>query len=404
VTATSLSFAPGQTRKTVSVQSFGIAQPRITTNFRLVLSSPTGATLADATGYGYLVAAQGPPQATVLAASAAEGDSGTVMMNFTMRLSAATTAPVTFKYSTANGTAVAGTDYQATSGSVVVPAGATTAQVPVAVLGNTATQANRTFTLQLTAATNGLRSNTAATGTILDDDGGHVPTPPAPAVYIGDTYIVRGTDPATGPSAVFNVWLTQPATTTTSVQYSTTNGSAIAGADYATTTGTATIAAGQTQTLVSVPARGVAGSAPTVFFKVLLSAPVGAVLGDGTGIAYLSADVGTPQVSPRDAAASEGGAGTTTLTFPIELTAPAAKPVTITYATADGTATVAAGDYQAKTGTVTIAAGATSIGVPVTINGNTTPQANRTFSLKVTAVSGGSAIDTAAIGTIVDDD
>jgi len=55
------------------VQSFGTALPRPTGNFRLVLSSPAGATLADPTGYGYFVAAQEPPQVTVLAASAAEG-------------------------------------------------------------------------------------------------------------------------------------------------------------------------------------------------------------------------------------------------------------------------------------------------------------------------------------------
>lgn len=110
------------------------------------------------------------PTATVANAAGPEGDSGNTPLTFTVTLSANATSNVTFSYATANGTAIAGTDYVATSGTGTINAGSATATIPVDVIGNTTPQANRTFTLNITAITNATPSTLTATGTIQDDD------------------------------------------------------------------------------------------------------------------------------------------------------------------------------------------------------------------------------------------
>src|SRR5271170_3353312 len=54
-----------------------------------------------------------------------------------------------FQYQTQDGTAIAGTDYTAASGSIVIPAGATSSTIPVTVAGSTSNSANKTFLMQL---------------------------------------------------------------------------------------------------------------------------------------------------------------------------------------------------------------------------------------------------------------
>src|SRR5262249_47646251 len=59
-----------------------------------------------------------------------------------------------------------------------------------------------------------------------------------------------------------------------------------------------------------------------------------------------------PGVSVPDATVPEGNWGPTTATFTVTLSAQSGQTVTVAFATADGTATAASGDYQATNGTV----------------------------------------------------
>ncbi len=101
-----------------------------------------------------------------------EGNSGTTPFDFTVRLSAATTQPVTVQYQTVDGTAtVANNDYQPLNTSLTIPAGATTGTITVSVVGDTLCEPDETFGVSLTSATNGtLGSTVSSTGTILNDD------------------------------------------------------------------------------------------------------------------------------------------------------------------------------------------------------------------------------------------
>ncbi|MFZ1575444.1 MAG: Calx-beta domain-containing protein [Chromatiaceae bacterium] len=112
------------------------------------------------------------PTLSLANVSQAEGNSGTSVMTFTATLSAAApTGGVTFSFATANGTATAGSDYVAASGSRTIAAGATTATVPVTINGDTAVEADETLTVGITGATNTSNTTASATGTITNDDG-----------------------------------------------------------------------------------------------------------------------------------------------------------------------------------------------------------------------------------------
>ncbi len=118
-------------------------------------------------------AVAGPPPTVTLDAgpSQNEGNAGLSAFTFTARLSTAYSLPVTVTYQTADGSATAGSDYQSASGSITIPAGASTGTIPVNVIGDTACEPNETFTLTLTGATNAtLGSPVVSTGGILNDD------------------------------------------------------------------------------------------------------------------------------------------------------------------------------------------------------------------------------------------
>ena len=89
---------------------------------------------------------------------------------FTVSLSAASRREITVDFATANGTATAGSDYQATSGTLTFAPGTTTQTLTVLILGDTLDEPNETFTVTLSNPTNATLATAQATGTIVDDD------------------------------------------------------------------------------------------------------------------------------------------------------------------------------------------------------------------------------------------
>jgi Zn-dependent metalloprotease len=115
-----------------------------------------------------------------------------------------------------------------------------------------------------------------------------------------------------------------------------------------------------------------------------------------------TAATGTPALAIGDASVVEGNAGTTDLVLPVTLSTASATPVTVDYATADGSAT--SGDYTPTTGTLTFAPGELSHGVTVSVVGDTTFEPNEFFFANLSAASGATILDGQGVGTIVNDD
>jgi outer membrane protein assembly factor BamB len=113
----------------------------------------------------------------------------------------------------------------------------------------------------------------------------------------------------------------------------------------------------------------------------------------------------TPTVSINDVSVSEGNSGTTTLNFTVSLSFATSATVTVPWSTANGTATVADGDYvQVTGGSVTFNPGATSQTLQVTVNGDTRWEPDETLLVNLGTPTNATNADNQGQGTILNDD
>ena len=244
-------------------------------------------------GCGPLTPVDGPkdgptvlPQVSIADASVSEGDSGTSDAVFNVTLSEAARETVTVAFATADGTATAGTDYQAASGTLTFTAGETALQITVAVIGDTVHEPDETFTVSLSNPSNASLAVATATGTVTDDD----PEPPTvlPRLSVADTTVSEG-DSGTS-DAVFNVTLSEAAGETVTVAFATADGTATAGTDYQAASGTLTFAAGETAVHIAVAVIGDIVREPDETFVVTLSDPQNATLADAAADGTITDD------------------------------------------------------------------------------------------------------------------
>ena len=235
------------------------------------------------------------PTASVANATVNEGNSGSSNAAFAVTLSKASTKTVTVGYSTANGTATAGSDYTAASGTLTFAPGVTTQTVNVAVTGDTTVEPTETFTVTLTKPVGATLGTATATGTITNDDVAVT----APTVSIANATVTEGNSGTT--NAAFAVSLSKAATATVTVGYATANGTATAGSDYTAASGTLTFAPGVTTQTVNVAVTGDTTVEPTETFTVTLTKPVGATLGTATATGTITNDdTATPPPATAD--------------------------------------------------------------------------------------------------------
>jgi hypothetical protein len=324
-----------------------------------------------------------------------EGNSGTKLATFTATLSATSTSAVTFDIATSNGTATAGTDYVASSlTGQSIPAGSLTKTFSVTINGDATIEASETFNVTVSNVSGATLADGTAVGTIQNDD--------FPTLTINNVTAYEGNS---GTKAfVFTVSLSQASLYPVSYTIGTVNGGATAGSDYVASTLTnQTIPAGSLTKTFSVTVNGDTTAEANEGFTVNVSAVTYAVVGDGSGVGNIvNDDVST--LSIADASVTEGNSGTKTLTFTVALSTASASAVTYNIATSNGTAT-AGSDYVASSLTgQSIPAGMLSKTFSVTLNGDTTNEANETFNVTVSAVTGATLGDGSAVGTLLNDD
>jgi hypothetical protein len=110
-----------------------------------------------------------------------------------------------------------------------------------------------------------------------------------------------------------------------------------------------------------------------------------------------------PSLTIGDVTITEGNTGTRAATFTVTLSAPSNQPVTVAYATANGTAT-AGGDYSATSGMLTIPAGQTTGTITVVVNGDRLAEPNETFFVNLSNSTNATIADSQGQGTIMDDE
>ncbi len=329
---------------------------------------------------------------------------GTRAVLFTVTLARADADPVTVNYATLDGTATAGQDYVATSGSLDFGPAGVTRTVRVLVLGDALDEVDETFALRLSGASNG-QTRLDATATITDVDA-------PPRLSIGNAQVREGTA-GPGPDgpvvATFAVSLSDPSGQPVTVDYTTTNGSGAGGAtapsDFAATSGSLTFNPGERVKPVSVPVTADAVDEMAETFRVALANAAGATIGTGAGTGTIVDGDGPPALTVEDATAAEGAAH---LTFRVAIDRPSSQNVTFQVQTADGTGPGGAradDDYTALTSTpAQIPAGETSVGIDVVLSNDQVHEAAETMSLVLSSEGNATLARPVAAGTITDDD
>jgi hypothetical protein len=240
-----LTFAPGETEKTITVLVNGDRLVEPTEAFVVNLSNPTNANINTATGIGTIL----DDELTVSVSDAAvtEGNTGTRSATFAVTLSAISEVDVTVHYDTADFDAVAGSDYVAASGDVIIPAGQTSATFVVAVLGDRLPEPTETFAVNLSAAINATIGDGQGVATILDNE---------PRISISDATKREGRNGKTT-LLTFTVTLSAAYDQPVTLSYSTVNGTATTSDnDYVAKSGTLTFLPGETTKTITIEVKG----------------------------------------------------------------------------------------------------------------------------------------------------
>ncbi len=384
------SFAPGETSKTISIQVRGDTTFESNETFFVNIVGAVNAMVTDSQGLGTIINDDNVPSISIDDVSIFEGDAAV----FTVSLSNTSAQTITLNYATADGTATA-PDYTAKSGVVTFLPGVTVQTISISTTNDILNELTESLLVNLTNPVNGFISDAQGLASIEDDD-------EAPTMSIGDVILHEGLSGTT--SFVFTVSLSAVSGRSVSVNYATANGTATtANGDYQSGSGTVTFAAGELNKTLTVLVNGDSVVEPDETFLVNLASATGAFLVDNQAIGTIRNDDSTV-FSVNDVTHVEGNSGTTSYTFTVVLSSPSSQTTTVQYATADGTALISDGDYQAASGTLTFAAGDLSKTVTVLANGDAKNEVDETFVVNLTNPTGATLGDAQGLGTIQNDD
>ena len=225
------------------------------------------------------VAAQ-QPSISVRDALVLEGNSGTTQATFVVALSAPASQSVSCSFATANGTATAGSDYIAASGTVNFAVGEVEKPVVVLVNGDTVDETQETFFLDISNVQNATVGSSRGTGFINDDDG--------PTISINDVSVTEGN--AGTKAATFTLTLSGPSVEAIAVRAITAPGTATAATDYNSINSVVLFQPGIVTRTLDVQIIGDTNPEPNETFLVNLSEPFGTTIADGQGVGTIVED------------------------------------------------------------------------------------------------------------------
>ena len=367
-------------------------------NFSILLTNAVNATIADNTGIVTITNDDSAPSLSVsLLGNAIEGNG-----NALIRIEPSTVAgvPITFDYTTSDGTASAGVEYSLTSGTATINAGAPDISIPVPMLDNSVDNSDKNFTFTISNSSNATIAVSSTMVSIIDDEA---------TISINDITVSESANTATltvtvqGPMMAANL----------DVDYATANGTATAGTDYTLNSGTISFSSAnsppfgvsETET-ITISLSDDAIIEGSEYFEVNLSNIV------TTGSVVMSDGVGRITITDNDAAtvdfnvtSSSGAESVSSAALQVDLSAQSTSAVTVDYAVT-GTATGGGTDYTLANGTLTIPANTSSANITIgSIVDDTLVEGSETVIVTLSNPSGATlGTDTVHTYTITDND
>ncbi len=328
-----LTFAPGETRKTVRVTTTSDSVYEWDERFEIRLSSPTNAWLGASTATGTITDDDPPPTISVSDGSATEGEA----IKFKVSLSGPTERQVSIRLKPEVGpgdTAKLLDDFDGREWSLGFSGstGTASATVPVSTADDDIDEQDETFTLRLLNPTNATLGDATATGTIIDDDDGKPPS----AGKLPIVGFVVDPNIAEGGWMSFHVKLSEKSDRQVSVQYATSSGTAQSGTDFTAKKGLLSFSAGDTWELVRVRTTRDRVNEGNETFTLTLSSPLNATLGNATAtgtITEADTDVdGLPYVAVKESTDAVEGKP---VAFTVRLSVASKQTVTVQYETSE---------------------------------------------------------------------
>ena len=398
-----LIFNPGENSKPVSVPVFGDTVKEGDEVFFLGLTSLSVGYFIDSLGDGLITDDDGVSKFHFSSPTFSVNENGT-SINITVARVGDTSQPASVNFATSNGSATAGQDYAATSGTLSFVAGQATKVFPISITEDPTFEGNETVNLTLSNPSAGGQLTTPSTAvlTILDNDQPQVPLPGTLA-FTASSYSVN----ENAGQATLTVSRSGGNSGAVSVQYSIgLNGTATPNDDYTPVTGTLNWPDGDLSTrTISVPIVDDSVDEPDESIEFRLINPTGGASLGNPNIALITIvdNEASPTVSISDGGRQEGDSGTGVIPFEVTLSGVSGQTVTVEFTTADGTAIVG-NDYQPVSGTLTFTPGEISKEIDVLINGDTTDEADETFLVKLSNPTNVTLNKKQGQGTILNDD
>ena len=409
----------GQASKTIEVELTGDGVAEGNEAFKITLSNPVNAFFANEAAQSAVGTIleddvtvrfrNGTDVARPAVISQAEGNAVAANMEFFVDLNQIATTDVVVTFTLADGTAAQGSDYTTPSVlTLTILKGMTSGSLLVPITADAVAEGKEDFTVTISSATGATvdSANSTRTGEITNDD--------ATFTVLSGARVIEGNSGTR--NLVFQVMLADAEIsvgTQYSVDFTTVNGTAIAGQDYTVTTDTLIFTDNGIMN-VSVPVTGDTAAENDEQFELVIS---NAKQNTQSITAILTARAtGTIQddefnVSIGSATLTEGDSGQQQMIFVISLPVAATHPVVIKYITVNGTAVGAAPgatdltgkDYRSVTdGTLTIPANQRTAQISIPVFGDRVNEPTETFTVKFTQVSGAVAVVDEGTGTITD--